>query len=81
LSWENIHFLPGISQFRHTVDAVSSHSGVTHEGRPANGLPPPREPTRLNLSRVTETYSSEINGVVMTLGQLVDGLAAATTAS
>ena len=29
----------------------------------------------LNLVLVTETYSPEINGVAMTLGRLVDGLA------
>ncbi len=31
--------------------------------------------TRLNLVLVTETYSPEINGVAMTLGHIVDGLA------
>ena len=36
---------------------------------------PPSGPTRLNLVLVTETYSPEINGVAMTLGHLVDGLA------
>lgn len=32
--------------------------------------------SRLNLVLVTETYAPEINGVAMTLGRLVDGLAA-----
>jgi len=39
------------------------------------GRSPPPGPTRLNLVFVTETYSPEINGVAMTLGRLVDGLA------
>ncbi len=29
----------------------------------------------MNIALVTETYSPEINGVAMTLGRLVDGLA------
>ncbi len=43
--------------------------------RSAVGQSPPPGPTRLNLVLVTETYSPEINGVAMTLGRLVDGLA------
>jgi glycosyltransferase involved in cell wall biosynthesis len=37
---------------------------------------PPNGPNQLKLALVTETYSPEINGVAMTLGRLVDGLAA-----
>ena len=40
------------------------------------GRSPPFGRQRLNLVLVTETYAPEINGVAMTLGRLVDGLAA-----
>lgn len=40
------------------------------------GQPPPTGPPLLNISLVTETYSPEINGVALTLGHLVAGLAA-----
>ncbi len=40
------------------------------------GRSPPPGPHRVNLVLVTETYAPEINGVAMTLGRLVDGLAA-----
>jgi len=39
------------------------------------GRSPPPGPTQLHLVLVTETYAPEINGVAMTLGRLVDGLA------
>lgn len=44
--------------------------------RSTAGRSPPNGPNRLKLILVTETYSPEINGVAMTLGRLVDGLAA-----
>lgn len=37
---------------------------------------PPLGPHSLHLALVTETYAPEINGVALTLGRLVDGLAA-----
>jgi glycosyltransferase involved in cell wall biosynthesis len=40
------------------------------------GRSPPNGPKPLKLALVTETYAPEINGVAMTLGRLVDGLAA-----
>ena len=43
--------------------------------RSTAGQSPPTGPNPLNLVLVTETYSPEINGVAMTLGRLVDGLA------
>ncbi len=42
---------------------------LTKQSRPPAGQNP------LHLALVTETYSPEINGVAMTLGRLVDGLA------
>lgn len=39
-------------------------------------LAPPPGPNSLHLALVTETYAPEINGVALTLGRLVDGLAA-----
>jgi glycosyltransferase involved in cell wall biosynthesis len=43
---------------------------------PPNPLGRPPRSGALNLVLVTETYAPEINGVAMTLGRLVDGLAA-----
>lgn len=44
--------------------------------RSARGpVAPPDGQTDLHLALVTETYAPEINGVAMTLGRLVDGLA------
>ena len=43
--------------------------------RSTAGRSPPPGPTHLHLVLVTETYAPEINGVAMTLGRLVDGLA------
>ncbi len=43
--------------------------------RSTAGQSPPTGPIQLNLVLVTETYSPEINGVAMTLGRIVDGLA------
>src|SRR6478736_3901413 len=43
--------------------------------RSTAGRSPPPGPNRLHLVLVTETYAPEINGVAMTLGRLVDGLA------
>lgn len=51
------------------LSAVASESPAPSSNRPAPA-------GKLNLALVTETYAPEINGVAMTLGRLVDGLAA-----